>query len=60
MSTLRPRAPVEREGDVLIACDGLHSIIRKQLHPQEGEPLYSGVNMWRGVTVWEPILPVPA
>jgi len=49
-------APIEREGDVLIACDGLHSIIRKQLHPHEGEPLYSGVNMWRGVTVWEPIL----
>jgi 5-methylphenazine-1-carboxylate 1-monooxygenase len=49
-------APTGREGDVLIACDGLHSIIRKQLHPHEGEPLYSGVNMWRGVTRWEPIL----
>jgi len=49
-------APVERDGDALIACDGLHSIIRKQLHPHEGEPLYSGVNMWRGVTVWKPIL----
>src|ERR1700675_660304 len=49
-------APIEREGDVLIACDGLHSNIRKQLHPHEGEPLYSGVNMWRGVSVWEPIL----
>ena len=49
-------APTEREGDMLIACDGLHSIIRKQLHPHEGEPLYSGVNMWRGVTRWEPIL----
>ena len=49
-------APIEREGDVLIACDGLHSNIRKQLHPHEGEPLYSGVNMWRGTSVWEPIL----
>ncbi len=49
-------APSDEEGDVLIACDGLHSIVRKQLHPHEGEPLYSGVNMWRGVTVWEPIL----
>jgi len=49
-------APGEEEGDVLIACDGLHSTIRKQLHPLEGEPLYSGVNMWRGVSVWEPIL----
>lgn len=49
-------APIAGEGDVLIACDGLHSVIRNQLHPHEGEPLYSGVNMWRGVTAWEPIL----
>jgi 5-methylphenazine-1-carboxylate 1-monooxygenase len=41
-------------GSVVIACDGLHSVIRKQLHPAEGEPLYSGVNMWRGVTRWKP------
>jgi 2-polyprenyl-6-methoxyphenol hydroxylase-like FAD-dependent oxidoreductase len=26
------------------------------VHPSEGEPLYSGVNMWRGTTVWPPIL----
>ena len=45
-----------QRGNVLIACDGLHSVVRKQLHPDEGEPLYSGINMWRGVSVWEPIL----
>ena len=49
-------APIAGDGDVLIACDGLHSVIRNQLHPHEGEPLYSGVNMWRGVTAWRPIL----
>lgn len=43
-----------RSADALIACDGLHSVIRKQLHPAEGEPVYSGVNMWRGVTRWKP------
>jgi 2-polyprenyl-6-methoxyphenol hydroxylase-like FAD-dependent oxidoreductase len=43
-------------GDALIACDGLHSTIRRQLHPGEGEPVYSGVNMWRGVTRWRPFL----
>ena len=42
--------------DVAVGCDGLHSVIRKQLHPDEGEPRYSGVNMWRGVTPWEPFL----
>jgi 5-methylphenazine-1-carboxylate 1-monooxygenase len=43
-------------GRVAIACDGINSAIRKQLFPEEGEPRYSGVNMWRGVTRWKPIL----
>jgi 2-polyprenyl-6-methoxyphenol hydroxylase-like FAD-dependent oxidoreductase len=42
--------------DVAVACDGIHSVVRKQLHPDEGDPLYSGINMWRGVSVWPPIL----
>jgi 2-polyprenyl-6-methoxyphenol hydroxylase-like FAD-dependent oxidoreductase len=48
--------PEARRGTVAIACDGIHSVVRKQLHPHEGPPVYSGVNMWRGVTRWEPIL----
>ena len=47
--------PVQR-GSAAIACEGLHSVIRKQLHPGEGEPRYSGVNMWRGVTRMKPVL----
>ena len=47
--------PLQR-GDVVVGCDGIHSRIRKQLHPEEGEPLYSGVNMWRGVTRWPAFL----
>jgi 2-polyprenyl-6-methoxyphenol hydroxylase-like FAD-dependent oxidoreductase len=43
-------------GRVVIACDGINSAIRKQLFPDEGEPRYSGVNMWRGVTTWPPVL----
>ncbi|MBA3507772.1 MAG: flavin-dependent oxidoreductase [Betaproteobacteria bacterium] len=45
-----------QRGRLLVACDGLHSVVRKQLHPEEGEPRYSGVNMWRGTTRWRPIL----
>lgn len=41
---------LEITSDGVVACDGLHSAIRKQLHPHEGSPKYSGVNMWRGVT----------
>jgi 2-polyprenyl-6-methoxyphenol hydroxylase-like FAD-dependent oxidoreductase len=47
-STLRGRAA--------IACDGIHSAIRKQFFLEEGEPRYSGINMWRGVTRWKPML----
>jgi 5-methylphenazine-1-carboxylate 1-monooxygenase len=43
-------------GRLAIACDGINSAVRKQLYPAEGEPRYSGVNMWRGVTRWKPIL----
>jgi 2-polyprenyl-6-methoxyphenol hydroxylase-like FAD-dependent oxidoreductase len=45
-----------QQGAAVIGCDGIHSAIRRQLYPDEGEPIYSGVNMWRGVTRWPPIL----
>jgi 5-methylphenazine-1-carboxylate 1-monooxygenase len=44
------------QGRVAIACDGINSAVRKQFFPDEGEPRYSGVNMWRGVTRWKPML----
>ncbi|HVL35386.1 MAG TPA: flavin-dependent oxidoreductase [Burkholderiales bacterium] len=50
----RDRPPAK--GAAAVACDGIHSVIRRQLYPDEGEPRYSGVNMWRGVTRWKPIL----
>ena len=50
----KEHAPVR--GKAIIGCDGIHSVIRRQLYPREGEPRYSGVNMWRGVTRWQPIL----
>jgi 2-polyprenyl-6-methoxyphenol hydroxylase-like FAD-dependent oxidoreductase len=43
-------------GDIVIACDGIHSAVRKQLHPNEGAPRYFGLNMWRGVTRGKPYL----
>ena len=44
------------EGAIAVACDGIHSAVRKQLHPGEGPPRWSGVNMWRGVTPHAPFL----
>jgi 5-methylphenazine-1-carboxylate 1-monooxygenase len=50
----RDRDP--RDGKVAVGCDGIHSVLRRQLYPSEGGPHYTGVNMWRGVTRWKPIL----
>ncbi|HET7884637.1 MAG TPA: flavin-dependent oxidoreductase [Bradyrhizobium sp.] len=54
--TLRFASGQSVRGRAAIACDGINSVIRKQFFPNEGEPRYSGVNMWRGVTRWKPIL----
>ncbi|WP_288587926.1 flavin-dependent oxidoreductase [uncultured Methylobacterium sp.] len=40
--------------DVLIACDGIHSVVRKKFFPDEGPPRWDGVLMWRGATEWAP------
>ncbi len=50
----KDRPPVQ--GKAAIGCDGIRSVVRKQLYPDEGEPKYSGVNMWRGTARWKPIL----
>jgi 2-polyprenyl-6-methoxyphenol hydroxylase-like FAD-dependent oxidoreductase len=49
-------APPPVSGAVAVGCDGIHSALRRQLHPGEGEPKYTGYNMWRGIAPWPPIL----
>lgn len=43
------------QADVVIACDGVNSAVRRQFYPDE-RPAFAGINTWRGVTVHEPIL----
>lgn len=43
-------------GAAVVGCDGIHSVIRRQLFPNEGLPAYQGINMWRGVSRWKPFL----
>lgn len=50
------RALTAERSDVVVAADGIHSAIRRQFFPDEAPYLYSGVNMWRGVTRMAPIL----
>ncbi len=44
------------EGDVLIACDGVHSVVRAQFYPNEGPFIFRGYNLWRGTTPHKPYL----
>ena len=38
-----------------VACDGVNSAVRKQMHPDD-KVCFAGINTWRGVTVHKPIL----
>jgi 2-polyprenyl-6-methoxyphenol hydroxylase-like FAD-dependent oxidoreductase len=53
---------VDRQGrsaqvrhDAVIAADGIKSAVRRQMHPNQAEPHFSGITMWRGTTLREPI-----
>jgi len=43
-------------GAVLIACDGIHSAIREQMHPEDGPPVWGGAVLWRGTSRAVPTL----
>lgn len=38
------------EADLLVGCDGIHSVVRRAFYPDEGPPLWNGTTMWRAVT----------
>ncbi|MFB7948727.1 FAD-dependent monooxygenase [Kitasatospora phosalacinea] len=40
--------------DLAVAADGIKSELRRQMHPDHAEPVYSGITMWRGTTLMEP------
>ena len=39
-----------QDAAVLIGCDGVLSLVRRTLYPNEGPPRFHGINLWRGVT----------
>jgi 2-polyprenyl-6-methoxyphenol hydroxylase-like FAD-dependent oxidoreductase len=47
--------PPPVQADVVIACDGINSPVRKQFYPDE-QVAFAGINTWRGVTRHKPIL----
>jgi 2-polyprenyl-6-methoxyphenol hydroxylase-like FAD-dependent oxidoreductase len=54
--TARFEGGAAARGSCAVGCDGIHSAVRRQLHPGEGPPSYQGINMWRGVTRAKPFL----
>jgi 5-methylphenazine-1-carboxylate 1-monooxygenase len=50
----RDDGAAEVEADVVIACDGIQSAIRRQFYPDE-RVAFTGINTWRGVTRRPPI-----
>jgi 2-polyprenyl-6-methoxyphenol hydroxylase-like FAD-dependent oxidoreductase len=43
-------------GDLLIGADGINSVLRQLLYPNEGEIKYSGNVLYRGTTLMKPFL----
>ena len=41
-------------GDVVVGADGIHSGLRALRYPHEGEPVWSGLTLWRGTTTIAP------
>jgi 2-polyprenyl-6-methoxyphenol hydroxylase-like FAD-dependent oxidoreductase len=43
------------QADVVVACDGVNSAVRRHFFPED-RVCYAGINTWRGVAVHKPIL----
>lgn len=41
-------------GELVIAADGIHSALRSQIVPDEGDPIWNGRILWRATTLAQP------
>lgn len=46
----------EVRGSALIGCDGIHSLVRRAMYPNEGLPRFAKRILWRATTEAEPFL----
>ena len=54
-SNAHTQTSLKVQAQIAVACDGVNSVIRTQMHPQDAL-CFTGINTWRGVTVHPPIL----
>jgi 2-polyprenyl-6-methoxyphenol hydroxylase-like FAD-dependent oxidoreductase len=50
--TIRLASGETRHGAALVGADGIHSTVRRRLHPQDGGIRWNGIQMWRGAVEW--------
>ena len=55
LSKAHTQTSIKVQAQIAVACDGVNSVIRTQMHPQDAL-CFAGINTWRGVTVHPPIL----
>lgn len=41
-------------GALIVAADGIHSALRAQMYPDEGQPIWGGAVLWRATSVAKP------
>ncbi len=44
------------EGEFLIGADGINSMVRQQLYPDQSDPHFAGLMLWRGTTISDSFL----
>ena len=54
-SNAHTQTSLKVQAQIAVACDGVNSVVRAQMHPQDAL-CFAGINTWRGVTVRPPIL----
>ena len=47
---------ITESGAFIIGADGINSAVRQQLYPDQGDPRFAGLMLWRGATVSKPFL----